>query len=211
MLGQILDDGDLHTQRGIKISELAADGTRSHDDHRFGQFGRVSSACFEEITCSPSMGMNGISRGPCSGGEDDVVGFVLRAVHVDPAVSFQFCEAVDQLHVVLFEQEQHAFVHRFGHAARAGYDLFRGWAALRLRSRVRNVRPTCNSCKPGRSCSSALVGMQPQLRHTPPASARSTSSHLLYPVEQRGWRPRNRPDRCRSTMISYFIFFVCVY
>ena len=83
-----------------------------------------TSACFEEITCSPSMGDERHFAGPCSGGEDDVVGFVLRAVHVDPAVSFQFCEAVDQLHVVLFEQEQHAFVHRFGHAARAGYDLF---------------------------------------------------------------------------------------
>ena len=31
--GHVFDDGDPHAQRGVEPRELAADGSRSHDDH----------------------------------------------------------------------------------------------------------------------------------------------------------------------------------
>ena len=62
--------------------------------------------------------------GPCSGGEDDVVGFVLRAVHVELSGGREPSESRYEVDVVLAQQEGHAFAHGLGHAARAGYDLF---------------------------------------------------------------------------------------
>ena len=61
---------------------------------------------------------------PGSRGEDDVVGLVLRAVHVEPSRGREAPESGDQVDVVLVQQELHALRHGLGHAARTRHDLF---------------------------------------------------------------------------------------
>ena len=92
---------------------------------------RVSvSACRDEITCSPSMGMNGHFARPGSRGEDDVVGLVLRPVDVYAPRGREPPESGDQVDLVLVQQEPHALRHGFGHAARTRHDGFEVGAHL---------------------------------------------------------------------------------
>ena len=61
--------------------------------------------------------------GPGSRRQNDVVGFVAGAVHVQVSRRRQPSESGDQVDVVLLEQKLHPLVHRLGHCARAGHHL----------------------------------------------------------------------------------------
>ena len=120
--GHILDDRDLHAQCGVKPRELAADGPRSHDDHRFGQAIERQRLPRRDHVLAVD-GHEGHFAGPCPRGEDDVVGLVFRSVDVYASRGREASESGDEVDAVLVQQEQHAFRHGFGHAARPCHDL----------------------------------------------------------------------------------------
>lgn len=121
--GHVLHDGDFDPQRRIEPSELAADGARTHDDHRFGQFRKRQGLTRRD----DALAVNGHERHFARArprGQNDVVGFVLRAVHVEFSGGREPSESRYEVDVVLAQQEGHAFAHGLGHAARAGHDFF---------------------------------------------------------------------------------------
>ena len=124
-LGQVLHDGDLHAPRGgVEVGELAADGPRAHDDHRLGQAVERQGVLRREDMHAVDGHERHLAR-TGTRGEDDVVGLVARAVHIDAACAREASVARDQVDCVLLEQELHALAHGFGHAPRAGHDLRR--------------------------------------------------------------------------------------
>ena len=127
--GHVLHHGDLHAQRGVEPRELAADGARAYDDHRFGQPGERQRLARRNHVPAVNGHERHFARARPRG-EDDMVGFVVRAVDLEPACRRQAPEALYEVYVVFLQQEGHALGHGFGHAARARHDLFRVGAHL---------------------------------------------------------------------------------
>ena len=121
--GHVFDDRHLHAQRGVKPREFAADGSRAHDDHRLGQAVERQRLPRRDHV----LAIDGHERhfaGARSRGENDVVGLVLRAVHVEASRGREASESGDEVDAVLVQQEPHPFRHGFGYSARACHDLF---------------------------------------------------------------------------------------
>ena len=121
--GHVLHHGDLHAQRGVEPRELAADGARTHDDHCFGQPGERQRLARRDHVLAVDGHERHFARARPRG-EDDMVGFVVRAADVEPACRRQAPEALYEVYVVFLQQEGHALGHGFGHAARARHDFF---------------------------------------------------------------------------------------
>ena len=92
------------------------------DDHRLGQLGECQCLPRRDDVFAVDGHERHLARSGARG-EDDVIGLVLRTVHVYPAVAFETAETLYEVDVVLFQQKGHAFAHGFGDAARTGDDL----------------------------------------------------------------------------------------
>ena len=95
----------------------------NHDDHRFGQFRKRQGLTRRDDALAVDGHERHFARARPRG-QNDVVGFVLRAVHVELSGGREPSESRYEVDVVLAQQEGHAFAHGLGHAARAGHDFF---------------------------------------------------------------------------------------
>ena len=126
-LRQVFDNRYLHSERGIEIGELAADGTRTDYGHAFGKFPEDESLFGGDDF--PAVDRHELHLARTGTGRQYDVGSLyglfrtVGSFHLDRTFPAEPSAAVDDLDSVLLHQERYALAHRIGHSP-AAFDDF---------------------------------------------------------------------------------------